>query len=217
MKQGGDLLSREVLQQLGVLPPGFPTVGQFSAGKVEKTEVNKVSAGDGSDINKETLQKLIFQPQGQCDPQSHLPCQCPMRTVVEVPEKLPMAAVPENREKLEEWILKYYSPGAFNICKRQPMPSTAGPPMKIFVDPAATPVRCTKPVPVPLHFRDQVKKDLLSDVKRGVLEKVSLRVKPTWMAKMLIQPKKEGRPRRVADMSALTKVTRRELHHSQPL
>ena len=28
--------------------------------------------------------------------------------------------------------MKYYSPGAFNICKRQPMPSTAGPPLKIF-------------------------------------------------------------------------------------
>ena len=77
-----------------------------------------------------------------------------------------MAAIPENRKKFEDWILKYYTPGAFNVCKRQPMPSTAGPPMKIFVDPAATPVRCTKPVPVPLHFRDQVKKDLLADEKR---------------------------------------------------
>ena len=28
--------------------------------------------------------------------------------------------------------MKYYSPGAFNICKHQPMPSTAGPPLKIF-------------------------------------------------------------------------------------
>ena len=66
--------------------------------------------------------------------------------MVEVPESLPVAAKPENRKELEEWILKYYSPGPFNVCKRQPMPSTAGPPMKIFVDPAATPVRCTKPV-----------------------------------------------------------------------
>ena len=100
-----------------------------------------------------------FQPPGQCDPQSHLPCWCPLRTVVEVPDKLQMAAAPGNRNKLEEWILKNYSPEAFNICKHQPMPSTAGPPMKIFVDPAATSVRCTKPVPVPLHYRDPVKRD----------------------------------------------------------
>ena len=32
---------------------------------------------------------------------------------------------------------------------------------------------------------------------------------------MLIQPKKDGRPRRVVDMSALTKVARRELHHTR--
>ena len=88
----------------------------------------------------------------------------PIRTDVEVPEKLPMAAVPENRKKLEEWILRYYSPGAFNIWKRQPMPSTAGPPLKIFV---------------PLHFRYQVKKDLLADEQRGVIERVPLWVKPT--------------------------------------
>ena len=123
--------------------------------------------------------------------------------------------MPENRRELEEWILKIYSPGAFNVCKHQPMPSTAGPPLKIFVDPAATPVRCTKPVPVPLNFRDQVKRDLLVDEKRGVIERVPLGVKPTWMAKMLIQPKKDGRPRRVVDMSALTKVARRELHHTR--
>ena len=214
MKYGGDLLSREVLRQLGVLPPEFPKVRQFmSGGPAEKSKVDIVSVGDD---DKETInQQAMFQPSGQCDPQSHLPCQCPMRTVVEVPVKLPVAAVPENRKQLEEWILSYYSPRPFNVCKRQPMPSTAGPPMKIFVDPAATPVRCTKPVPVPLHFRDQVKKDLLADEKRGVIERVPLGLQPTWMAKMLIQPKKDGRPRRVVDMSALTKVAKRELHHTR--
>ena len=94
------------------------------------------------------------------------------------------------------------------------MPCTAGPPLKIFVDPVATPVRFHKPVPVPLHYRDQVKRDLLAAEKQGVIERVSLGIKPTWMAKMLIQPKKDGRPKRVVDMSALTKVARRELHHT---
>ena len=59
------------------------------------------------------------------------------------------------------------------------MPSTAGPPMKIFLDPAVTPVRCIKTLPVPLHFRNQVKKGLLSDEERGVIERVPLGVKPT--------------------------------------
>ena len=187
MKHGGGLLSREVLRQLGVLPPEFPKVGQFSSCKVEEPRVDEVTVGgQGDDVAVKQVKTEIFQPPGQCDPESNLPCRCPLRTVVEVPEQLPMAAVPENRKKLEEWILKCYSPGAFNICKRQPMPSTAGPPLKIFVDPGASPVRCTKPVPV------RVKKDLLVDEKRGVIERVPLGIKPTWMAKMLIQPKRMG-------------------------
>ena len=83
MKQGGDLLSREVLQQLEVLPPEFPKVGQFCSSKVGKNEVSKVSV-DG-DEDKETERQGMFQPHGQCDPQSELPCQCPLRTNVNVP------------------------------------------------------------------------------------------------------------------------------------
>ena len=188
MRHGGDLLSREVLRQLGVLPPEFPMIGQFGSDQVGRHAVAEVTV-DGSE-DEGAVKREMFQPPGQCDPQSHIPCQCPLRTVVDVPEQLPFAAVLENRMKLEDWILEYYTPGALNVCKRQPMPSTAGPPLKIFVDPAATPVRCTMPVPVPLHFRDQVKKDLLADEQRGVIEMVPLGVKPTWMAKMLIQHKK---------------------------
>ena len=81
MKHGGDLLSREVLGQLGVLPPEFPKVGQFGpCGTAEKSKVDKVSIG--ADGDKETVKQTMFQPPGQCDPQSHIPCQCPLRTVV---------------------------------------------------------------------------------------------------------------------------------------
>ena len=52
MKHGGDLLSREVLTQLGVLPPEFPRVGQFSSAQVGKGRVDKVSIG--GDEGKET-------------------------------------------------------------------------------------------------------------------------------------------------------------------
>ena len=82
-------------------------------GQAEKIKVDTVSVDD--DDGKEALKQTMFQPPGHCDPQSHLPCQCLMRTVVEVPGKLPMAAVPENRKRLEEWILIYYNPGAFNV------------------------------------------------------------------------------------------------------
>ena len=70
-----------MLRQLGVLPVEFPKVGQFSPdSQAGKGKVDKVSVED-----KEVTEETMFQPQGQCDPESHLPCQCPMRTVVEVP------------------------------------------------------------------------------------------------------------------------------------
>ena len=100
MKHGGDLLSREILKQLGVLPPEFPKVGQF----MSKHRVDVVSVDGNTD--KVPEKKEMFQPLGQCDPQSQLPCQCPLRTVVDVPDSLPVATVPENRKKLEDWILK---------------------------------------------------------------------------------------------------------------
>ena len=110
-----------MLKLLGVLILEFAMVGQFSSGQVGKGRVSEVTIAWKED--EEAEQQGVFQPPGQCDPQSNLPCRCPLKTNVEVPDRLPVAAVPENRKKLEAWILKYYSPGAFNICKRQPMPS----------------------------------------------------------------------------------------------
>ena len=71
MKHGGDLLSREVLKQLGVLPPEFPMVGQFISGTVGKGRVDKVTIGGNEDEGTEGQE--VFQPPGQCDPQSSLP------------------------------------------------------------------------------------------------------------------------------------------------
>ena len=100
MKHGGDLLSREVLKQLGVLPPEFPKVGQFSGGQVETSRVDKL--GVSGEVDKGPGDQGMFQPHGQCDPQSKLPCRCPLRTNLEVPDRLPVAAEPENRRELED-------------------------------------------------------------------------------------------------------------------
>ena len=40
-------------------------------------------------------------------------------------------------------------------------------------------------------------------------------VADTWCAKLVITPKKDGRPRRTVDLSALTKVGVRETHHTR--
>ena len=72
-----------------------------------------------------------------------------------------------------------------------------------------------KPVPVPLHYREEVKAGLKADVKRGVLRKVGPGEPTQWCAKMVIQPKKDGRVRRTVDFLGLTKTGIRETHHTR--
>ena len=55
------------------------------------------------------------------------------------PERLPFPATEENRKALEDWIKDYFKSSAFSTCKRQIMPFTDGPPMKIHTRPDAVP------------------------------------------------------------------------------
>jgi hypothetical protein len=68
------------------------------------------------------------------------------------------------------------------------------------------------PTKVPLHFREEVKAGLESDVKKGVLERVPVGEADSWCSRMVIQPKKNGRPRRTVGLSGLSRVGRHESH-----
>ena len=124
--------------------------------------------------------KNTRQQEGVCDPESSLPCSCPRRQFREPPETLPMPATASNRGALEDFIKDWYAASAFNVCKRQAWPITAGPPMKIFTKKDAVPTYVTKPSPVPLHFRKEVKAGLDADVAKGILEKVPMGTPDTW-------------------------------------
>jgi len=157
----------------------------------------------------------IRQPKGECDPENELPCSCPRRVFIDPPDKLPMPATDSNKKALENWIKEYYKAGAFNTCKRQHWPITAGLPMKIHTREDATRIYCRRPTKVPLHFREEVKAGLEADVKKGVIERVPVGEKDTWCSRMVIQPKKDGRARRTVDLSGLSKVGRHESHHTR--
>ena len=79
-----------------------------------------------------------------------------------------MPATESSRGALEDFIKDWYASSAFNVCKRQAWPRTAGPAMRIFTKPDATPVCVMKPASVPLHFRMEVKAGLDADVAKGV-------------------------------------------------
>jgi hypothetical protein len=91
---------------------------------------------------------------------------------MEPPDQLPVPATASNRKVLEEYIKNHFRARAFNTCKRQHWPVTAGPPMKIQTPPDVPRTYCRRPTKVPLHFREEVKADLEADVKKGVLKRV---------------------------------------------
>jgi hypothetical protein len=146
LKTGGNLLSCSTLKKLGLLPAGWPnkvTSGDtiYELNEVLKEGAVPIHAGGPSDITR--------KPLGQCDPDSALPCSCPRRQFTDPPDVLPMPATTVNRSKLEDWIRNYYASSAFNACKRQPMPRTAGPAMNIYTQPGAVPLVVHKPSLVP--------------------------------------------------------------------
>ena len=89
------------------------------------------------------------------------------------------------------------------------------PPLRIMVDPNATPIAYHTPIPVPLHWRDDVKAGLERDVRLGVLEPVPIGEPVTWCHRMVVVAKKTGKLRRTVDYQPLNKHATRETHHTQ--
>ena len=90
-----------------------------------------------------------------------------------------------------------------------------GPPMKLNIEEHAEPKAYHIPVLVPLHWQDEVKEQLDQDVKLGVIQPVPVGEPVTWCHRMVVCPKKNGKPRRTVDFQALNKHATRETHHTQ--
>ena len=185
-------LSREACLDLGIISDKFPTVGEVEA----TNPGNSVSA--------------VATPTTQQE------CQCPKRTKPPpIPTSLPYPATEANREKLQQYLLDYYRSSTFNTCEHQTLPLMDGPPMRLIIDPQATPTAYHSPIPVPLHWQDEVKADLDRDVRLGVLEPVPISEPVTWCHRMVICAKKNGKPRRTIDFQPLNAHATRETHHTQ--
>ena len=92
----------------------------------------------------------------------------------------------------------------------------SGPPMKIDVDQNATPDAVHTPIPVPIHWRNDVKAQLDRDVKLGVIEPVPWGEPVTWCSRMITVAKADGSPRRTIDLKSLNDASVRQTHHTQP-
>ena len=93
---------------------------------------------------------------------------------------------PENREKLEAWILNHFTANAFNTCSHQKLQSMTGEPLDITYKPEAVPTAVYTPIPVAHHWKERVKADLDRDVQLGIIEPVPQNTPTIWCSRMVI-------------------------------
>ena len=138
-----------------------------------------------------------------------------LHQIVPAPSKRDHQATEVNREKLQTWLLDYYSSSTFNICSHQPLPMMKTKPLLLMINPEASPIAHHTPVPVPIHWQDDVKAGLDQDVRLGVIEPVEVGEPVTWCHQMVIWAKKDGTPRQTVDFQSLNANTTRETHHTR--
>ena len=125
-----------------------------------------------------------------------------------MPAHLPMAPSVSNIAEMKTWLLKRYTSSAFNKCTHQPLPRMDGPPVEIHLVENAQPCKVSTPATIPLHWQDQVKADLDSDVALGVIEKVE---EPSdWCQRIVCVRRPDGMLRRTVDLQPLNKFCKRE-------
>ena len=189
-------LNRSACQDLGIISSKFPIIGEH---------FNMINAAAKHDSKPD--------PRDNVEPEL-APCGCPKRTLPPTYTDPPCELNDANRQQIEDYLLEHFKSSTFNICTHQPLPEMHGPPMRLMVDRTAKPVAIHKAIPVPVHFQEQVKLDLDSDVRLGVIEPVPFGTPTTWCSPMVICPKKDGKPRRTINFSQLNKIASRETHHT---
>ena len=69
-------------------------------------------------------------------------------------------------------------------------------PLRLIINPEASPIAHHTPLPVPIHWQDDLKAGLYQDVRLGVIEPVEVGEPVTWCHRMVICAKKDRTPRR---------------------
>ena len=182
----GCLLSEKALIDLKVLPPNFPSTS----------------------CSASTSRQLIPKyPKADCGCLKRLP-------PPPLPADIPYEPIPENVDKLENFIRSFFAASGFNTCPHQPLPAMTGELMTVTLRPDAVPHAIHTPIPIPLHWEEAVKKDIMKDVALGIIEPVASTVPTVWCARMVVVPKKDGTPRRTIDFQKLNAASVRHTHHT---
>jgi hypothetical protein len=103
--------------------------------------------------------------------------------------------VKEDIPKLRDLLISHYSTSTMNMCVHQALLNMSGPPLKFSIKPDAVPHAIYTPATVPVHWHEEVKKQLARDVKLGILELVPAKEPTIWQHCMVVVRKQNGSPR----------------------
>ena len=216
-------LSCDAMRDLAIINDSFPTVGNYYT-----SEDNNMSSSDNAFIrvlnsgcastSNVSLSSLDCNSTSQCVRECFnvVPCTCPQRECVPPrPKHLPFPALPENNNKMREWLLNKFAGSTFNTCPHRPLQQMAGPPLEIHLRDNAKPRVCHTPSSIPLHWQKKVHEDLVRDEALRVIERVPYGVTLTWCHRMVVTRKHDGSPRRTVDLSPLNKFCSRETYSAE--
>ena len=188
----GAYLSESAQIDIGIIPQQFP----------HHTTITSQCAA----VSPEAIDKPLKR-----ETRMSAPCGCPIRTgTPPPPSSIPAHLKGANAAAIEKWILSYYASSAFNVCEHQSLPIMTGKPLTIHYRPEAQPKAHHVPIPVPHHSQ------IDADVRIGTIERVPQGTPTIWCSRMVVVPKKDGRPRRTVDLQALNAASYRETHHAAP-
>ena len=180
-------ISIDACKKLYIVPQQFPHVDI-------RTLHNKDSMATAS-------VRLKKQPSGD---KSKLPVK---------PQKIPYPAIPENISNLKKWLLESFSKTTFNT-KADVLPVMSGKPHKIHLKEGVIPFAAHTPIPIPHHWKEEVKTQLDRDVEMGIIQEAPIGEANEWCMRMVTVPKSDGSPRRTIDFQPINKSCIRETHHT---
>ena len=115
--------------------------------------------------------------------------------------------------QVKEAILSEWS----DVFQEEHLKPMAGPPMHINLDSNAVPHKCFRARTIPFHWRDSVRSQLDSMMKKGVIERVPVGETYDLCHPMVVVPKKDSQePRITVDLTALNKFAKRPAYPVRP-
>ena len=191
-------LSKQACMSTGILPPCYPAPYDFSDDQGKTIASTKQVFSTDEDNYSET-QRSTEENSTRLPP--------------EAPKQIPFAPTEENIPKLKKYIIDAFAASAFD--RSPPFPSMTTKTAHIHLKDNSIPAAQHTPIPVPIHWKETIKQQLVEDVRRGIIKPVDIGDPAIWCSPMVVVRKPDGSPRRTVDYQKLNRQCYRETHYTE--